>query len=117
MRYRKLDENGDMTFGQGSLNFFVDSPEAVAQAAMTRLRLETGEWFLDVDEGTPYQTEVLGYGTAASRDVAISDRIVDTPGLTEITSYSSNLNPVTRLFTVDVKATTLYGPTTIQAVV
>lgn len=116
MRYRALDASGDMTFGHGSANFLVNSPEAVAQAALTRLRLQEGEWFLDVTEGTPYQTEILGYGTAKSRDVAIRNRILGTPGLTDIVEYSSSVAPG-RKFSVDAQANTLYGVANIQAVV
>ncbi|MGE4978545.1 hypothetical protein AB8914_22915, partial [Yersinia enterocolitica] len=32
MRYRREDENGDYTFGQGDNTFLINSPEAVAQA-------------------------------------------------------------------------------------
>lgn len=108
MRYRQLDENGDDTFGQGSRNFLVDSPEAVAQAVMTRLRLEVGEWFLDVTEGTPYQTRILGYGSANSRDIAIRDRIIGTQGVLEIVSYSSSLS-VARKLSIRAVANTIYG--------
>ena len=52
MRYRKLDAAGDMTFGNGIGAFYVDIPEAPAQAVMTRLRMEQGEWFLDAKAGT-----------------------------------------------------------------
>lgn len=105
-----------MTFGQGSANFLVNSPAAVAQAVLTRLRLEEGEWFLDVTEGTPYQTQVLGYGTEKSRDVAIRNRVLGTPGVTEIVSYSSSVLPG-RKFSVNATLNTLYGQANIQAVV
>lgn len=43
MRYRREDENGDYTFGRGDSGFFVDCPEAVAQAVKTRLQLWQGQ--------------------------------------------------------------------------
>ncbi|EJX4360738.1 hypothetical protein OD522_005447, partial [Salmonella enterica] len=60
MRYRREDENGDYTFGRGDSGFFVDCPEAVAQAVKTRLQLWQGQWFLDVNEGTPYEQTIIG---------------------------------------------------------
>jgi hypothetical protein len=54
MRYRKLDANGDYTFGGGSNDFLVNTPETVAQAVMTRLNLLQGEWFLDTTAGMPW---------------------------------------------------------------
>ena len=54
MRYRKLDAAGDFVFGHGAADYHRDSPEAVAQAVLTRLKLHRGEWFLDRSEGTPY---------------------------------------------------------------
>ena len=58
MKYRKLDANGDYLFG-GSGEFFVDSPDAVRQAIQTRLLLLTREWFLDAQEGTPYDPDIV----------------------------------------------------------
>lgn len=112
MRYRQL-LNGDDTFGQGSRNFLVNSPAAVAQAIATRLRLEVGEWYLDVTAGTPYQTQVLGYGSGASRDIAIRDRILATEGVVEITRYSSTVD-VARRFSVSADVLTVYGTLVVE---
>lgn len=116
MRVRQLDADFDMTFGQGSLNFLVNSPEAVVQCAMTRLRLETGEWFLDVTEGTDYRTQVLGFGTLNTRDIEIRQRILGTQGVTDIVEYSSDTS-VDRVFSVTALANTLYGVANVQAVI
>ena len=115
MRYRALDVNGDYTFGQSLANFLIDSPAAVAQAVMTRLDLATGEWFLDNTEGTPYSTQILGHGTNNLYDLAIQNRILGTPGVTGITDYSSNRDPVTRALVVGATVNTQYGQTTISA--
>ncbi len=59
-RVRKLDANRDYSFGQGNINFWINSPFGVAQNVETRLGLWEGEWFLDKTRGTPYSQEILG---------------------------------------------------------
>ena len=44
MRYRREDDDGDYTFGQGDDTWLVNSPEAVAQAIKTRFLLWYGDW-------------------------------------------------------------------------
>jgi hypothetical protein len=113
MRYRKLDSDGDCSFGRSALDFISDTPETVAQAVRTRLLLLRGEWFLDVTDGTPYATEILGANTAQTYDLAIRERILDTQGVTGIVSYESNL--ADRALTVIATIDTLYGQSTVSA--
>lgn len=113
MRYRKLDENGDMRFGRGASDFWRDVPEAPAQAVKTRLCLRLGEWFLDTTDGTPYATQILGKHTSGTRDAAIRERIVGTQGVTSLDAYSSTFDPNTRSFTVSATISTAYGATTV----
>lgn len=112
MRYRKLDADGDYTFGHSARDFLTNTPEAVAQAVRTRLLLLAGEWFLDATSGTPFSTEILGAGTAQTYDLAIRERILDTQGVTEIVSYQSAL--ADRELTVTVTIDTQYGQTTLS---
>lgn len=109
MRYRKLDNNGDFTFGQGDGNFHVNTPAAVAQAVKTQLSLIEGEWFLDTTLGTPYNSKILGAGHISTYDAAIQEVIMNTQGVTKITQYSSNYNPATRQARVSATIDTLYG--------
>lgn len=92
MRVRGMDANGDMAFGKGGQNYLADSPSAVAQSIQTRLGLWTGQWFLDVTEGTPWPTDVLGKGAQATKDMAIRKRILTGPGVTAIATYSSSID-------------------------
>lgn len=116
MRYRALDQNGDYTFGSSARNFFINTPAGVAQAVLTRLLLIEGEYWLDLTEGTPYKTQILGRGTIALYDLAIRTRILETQGVTEIVAYSSLLNPVTRHVAVAATIDTLYGQAAFNAV-
>ena len=113
MRYRQLTADGDYMFGRLG-NFLVDTPKAVAQAIMTRLMLWAGEWFLDTEEGTPYHQSILGYGTQMTRDLAIRQRILLTPGVTEIVAYSSSMGADRRLV-VTCEVSTQYGNANIAA--
>lgn len=116
MRYRKLSSSGDYSLGHGSADFYRDKPEAPAQAVVTRLRLLAGEWFLDVAEGTPYQTGVLGKHTQATYDPIIRERILGTEGVTAIDEYQSIFNGDTRTLTVSATISTIYGTAIIHEV-
>jgi hypothetical protein len=110
MRYRKLDANGDMTFGRNQDNIWRDVPDAVGQAVLTRLRLQQGDWFLDRREGTPWKTKVLGKYTQSTKDPVIRARIVGTRGVSRLLAYASQtvMDP-DRTFHVQATIDTIYG--------
>ncbi|VVE69231.1 bacteriophage protein [Pandoraea pnomenusa] len=112
MRYRKEDADGDYVLG-GAAAFLVNSPEAVAQAVSTRLRLIQGEWFLDKTAGMPWK-QVLGKNTQATADSAIKQCVLGTQGVVEITDYSSEFDADSRALAVTATINTIYGSTTIQ---
>ena len=112
MRQRALSAIGDYTFGQAT-PFLADTPLCVAQAIMTRLRLRTGEWFLDLSEGTDYDGQILGHNTVATRDLAVRTRILDTPGVNQISEYISFVDK-SRAMSVIATVDTQYGTVTIQ---
>jgi hypothetical protein len=112
MMYRRLDSNRDYPLGHGSADHLRDTPETVAQAVVTRLAQLAGEWFLDLQDGTPYVQGVFGRHTQASYDLVLQSRILGTEGVTEILSYESDFDPDTRRLTVSVSIDTVYGPAT-----
>ena len=109
MRYRKLDANGDYSFGQGGNDFWRDVREAPAQAVMTRLRLYLGEWFLDTSDGTAWNTRVLGRYTGTLYDPEIRGRILGTEQVAGITAYESRTDPQTRRLVIRATISTAYG--------
>ena len=114
MRVRKLDSNGDMTFGNSGADYYVNDPIGVAQIVSTRLRLWIGQWFLNRSDGMPWLTKVIGKRTEDTRDAAITNRIFSTPGVLSIAAYESQLNRDTRVFAVQASINTLYGPAQVQ---
>ena len=116
MRYRKLDTNGDMNFGNQQADFYRDNPEAVAQAVWTRLRLWVGEWFIDTTEGTPYQQAVLGKNTVQTVEPAIRSRILETEGVTSIDEFSLTFDPDERKASISATISTVYGQAVVQGV-
>lgn len=115
MKYRVLSPEGDYVFGRGTSQFLTNTPETVAQAVRTRLLLALGEWFLDMMEGTPYRTRILGNNTMALYDQAIQQRILETQGVTGIESYFSTLSQERQL-SVSARINTVYGPVQLQQV-
>jgi hypothetical protein len=117
MKYRKLDKNGDFSFGHGAQDYFVDSSEAVAQAIQTTLALFQGEWFLDSTVGVPWTTEVLGYGTQGLYDTVIQRVILSVQGVDSIVNYSSFLDTQSRLLSVTAEVNTIFGSTIVTTTV
>lgn len=114
MRYRKLGPDGDYSFGNGQLDFYRDTPEAVGQLVETRLLLWLGEWFLDINDGTPYMQGVMGKKSLTLANNTIQQRILGTDGVTAITNFQSSVDPNTRKLTVSCDIDTIYGPTSVQ---
>ncbi len=116
MRYRKLDTNGDMNFGNQQADFYRDNPQAVAQAVWTRLRLWVGEWFIDQTEGTPYQQAALGTNKKATIEPAIRARILGTQNVTSIESFDLVINPDDRKASISAVINTAFGSAQLQGV-
>lgn len=98
-----------MTFGNGGANFIVNAPATVRQVILTRLQLWTNQWFLDLSDGTPYSTRVLGKTTKATFDNAILNRILETSGVVSILAYQSSLNDSSRTLTWSATVETQFG--------
>lgn len=107
---------GDMRFGSQDADFYRDVPEAVAQAVLTRLRLATGEWFLDSSEGTPYAGAILGAGKRATIEPAYRARILGTPGVRAIEDFSLVIDADQRRVTIAATISTVYGQAQLQGV-
>lgn len=113
MKYRKLSPTGDYSFGGGNLNFYIDVPAAVGQAALTRLKLWLGEWSLDTTQGTPYLDGILGKHSKSDADQTIQTQVLGTENLTGIRKYESIQDTVKRSLSVEVSIDTAFGPTAV----
>ena len=69
MRYRALDDNGDMVMRNGQA--YISDIDAVRQACVTRLRLLIYEWWEDTQDGVPYWQQII-----ASRNIEEALRII-----------------------------------------
>lgn len=115
MRYRKLSPTGDYMFGNGQADFLINSPAAVGQVVETYLRLFLGEWYLNVNDGTPWLEGVLGYNSQAEADETLIQTILGLQGVQNLSNWKSTVDPGTRAY-VSISATldTIYGQTDLQ---
>lgn len=110
MKYREQSADGDYQF-LGTTPFLTDSPESVAQAIRTRLKLNAGDWFLDDRVGFALG-KVLGNNTQTTRDEEVKRVITQTRGVRDLLAYGSEVTP-DRRFIVTATVDTIYGTTTI----
>ncbi|MCK4883521.1 MAG: hypothetical protein KAS30_01495 [Candidatus Diapherotrites archaeon] len=111
MRYRKLDDNGDYSFGNQQADFHIDTPDGVGQAVLTRLKLWVGEWFLDTDEGTPFEQSMLGTNKMKTIAPEARKRILETEGVTGIVDDTFEViwNEQTRNVAINARINTEFG--------
>lgn len=80
---------------------FVSGVEAVNVGITTRLKLFAGEWFLDLEAGVPYWTDVLGQKFDDRKvRAAFRREILTCPGVAEIRSLEAAFDGATRELTV-----------------
>ena len=111
MTVRKLDEDGDIVT-QGSM--FIAEQLEIEQTIRTRLRLFLGEYFRDVTDGTPWFQEILNKQTSMDvREARLRERISGTPGVLQLTSFSTDFDIDSKTYTVTASVLTSYGLLTV----
>lgn len=110
MKYRRLDGNGD--YSLGGRNNLLDAADAVGQALVTRLLLLRGEWWENIEDGLPLREEILGSyrgeDEIADIDLLIAERVNDTEGVSEITTFESTFNARTRTYSASITVQTIF---------
>lgn len=105
MKYRKLDENGDYTFGNNSFDY-IEKDEAIAQAIKTKLYLFYGEWWEDISLGLPMFQSILGQVSNNNlRQTVIllcAEQISLVEGVTSVDSISVDISARKLGLTIDV---------------
>ena len=113
MRYRRLDSNGDYTFGNGRYDFLIDI-EAVPQAIKTKLNLFQGEWWEDLSEGLPFYQDIAGQFIKSDEDKDMitrlyCNRISDVEAVTEFESVDAEFDNENRKYSLKADVNTVYG--------
>lgn len=102
---RSFDENGDY-----AINHFVEGTPATAQAVTTRLRLFKGEWFLNLNSGVPWYTEVLTKpARLAQINTLIRNVILQTQGVASLSKFEMVFSSDIRKLAVSFTGTTVWG--------
>lgn len=107
MTVRRLDETGDiMTSGVQ----FSYSRDEIAQTVRTRLSLFLGEYFRNIKDGTPWYEQILGkFANLDTVEAVLRVRIAATPGVTRLTSFTTNFDIDARTYSVTAGVLTIYG--------
>jgi hypothetical protein len=113
---RAIDANGEPLQGNGQGNFISDLA-AVAQIIRTRLLLLQGEWWENLNAGTPLFQSVLGGGgsdkDAQASALIFTQSILGAPYVLSVSNVTSGFAKVTRAFQFSAQALTLFGTVTI----
>lgn len=110
MRTRRVDGDNDWMFGAGRQSY-ASASEAVRQKVKTRLQMFLGDWFLDLDAGIDWLTEM---GSRNQTPKIVSDAkycILQTQGVSTLDSFSYDRDPKTRKLKINATYTDIYGTT------
>ena len=110
MKYRRLDSNHDVMFGQGIGDYVIES-DAVAQAVNTRLLLFEGEWWLNINDGLPMFQQILGKPASQKvlHNTLILERIKGTINLHNVESFESTQDTNNGAYSFQCVVNTAYG--------
>ena len=95
----------------------ISGAEKVAQSVGIRLRCWLGEWFLDLDHGVPYLTNVLGRQRPEMVEAVLRQQVLGVDGVTSIIAFDLAIDPATRKAEVRFEAATDAGTASDRLVV
>lgn len=105
----KLDRDHDLSITNADF-VLIDGAESVRQQLLIKLKLWSGEWFLDDKFGTPYLQDILGKQLTLSGVIAaIQQSILEVEGVKNIETFTYNFNRQQRKLDVSFIANTDYG--------
>lgn len=99
--------DGDFIFGRG-LASYKSKSEAIRQNVVTRLRLFTDDWFMNIESGNPWNEL---FGGKASKDKIkrqIERSVMTTDGVRQLNSLETIENKNDRKLTVIVSYTDIF---------
>jgi len=97
----------DLTVEDGDLVFITSREFLARQAVVMTLRAFRGEWFRNIEYGTPWITNdnndisILGKTPKAVFDSYVKGSILSNEEILSIISYSSTIDPATGVITVE----------------
>jgi hypothetical protein len=104
-----LDDEGDLVIENGDL-VLTTGQEAIKQHILQRLKSYRGEWFLNIEDGVPYFQDILKKNpNPRAVDGALKVAIVETPGVTELTSFDLKYDTLTRGLKLSFSCNTISG--------
>ena len=105
-----LDTNHDIFVTAGQLAR-VSEVDEVVQKITTQLLHFLGEWWLDLNSGTPWLQSILGQSPSGGEAESILKGIItNTPGVTELSAFKADLS-ARRSLSVTFEAQTDFGDT------
>jgi hypothetical protein len=110
MIVRAITSDGDFLFGKGK-NDYRRENDAITQCIGTRLRSLLGNCFFDLGAGIDW-FNLLGSKNQSGLNLALSAVILNTEGVIGLLQISSDLDFITRQFTVIYRVKTVYSTQT-----
>jgi len=108
MRVAGITSGGDFIFGRGKASYKTKSG-AIAQNVVTRLRLFTDDWYLDVDSGISW-IEMLGTrGNSDRIQRAIEKSVLQTDGVKSISRLEIEKNSEDRSISIILEYNDIFG--------
>lgn len=111
MIFRNLDSNGDWTFGSGQQNYLYGE-SAIDLNIKTRLYSWLGDCFFALNAGIDWANRLGSKNQKVLLDQDTKRIILQSYGVTGITSFNSSLNPDTRAYSANYIITTIFSPVT-----
>lgn len=110
MRYRKLDENGDIVFGN-NLADYIEGKYALAQAIRTKILLFSQEWWENISIGIPMFQSIVGQvkndKLQMVATILLTNRIEELQEVTSVTNIEVTEGTRSIAFKIDVDS--IYG--------